>query len=400
LRGFAANSRQQVLNTSSSIAAPSDMTEVLPGRDPSPRNPTSHFSKCHPDSGLMLGGTLTPTPVAAPELALSLPSSWDDVYGRSIHTYLAHGADDPVSMIADSFLASIRSEYRLVAIADGAGHGSDPRLASQIAVLTFWAALEHRLNSTLRSGAASIRNILDDLVPAIKQVQATILAASAAQTTLLGGVILAQAPSPVSSWPFVFVGASVGDCKCYRVSRKTGLCVEITAEDPGKSLRFAGALLGRESESDRIDRFVCPLLEDDILVLMTDGVHDNLDPTVLKIPPSLLGHPTDSWNHLLESDPTNMNASRCSFREQRLMQVISPHLFDLSPRSVVESLLSYVTQLTQPLRDADETGRMLQERWNEIPHADAIRQKNEVHRIQREAPGKYDHATVVAMAVR
>jgi len=114
-------------------------------------------------------------------------------------------------------------------------------------------------------------------------------------TTLLGGVVLEldEDDAKKCNAPFIFICASIGDCKAFFCSSVTGEVVDITTgtrppsaitnvNDPGGRL---GPYVGKEGSADlrNLSVFSMPAHEGDILLLVSDGVYDNLDPQQLGI---------------------------------------------------------------------------------------------------------------------
>jgi len=110
----------------------------------------------------------------------------------------------------------------------------------------------------------------------------------AGTTTLLGGLLLKLKEE--DKWAWIFV--SIGDCKCFHYEASKDVIIDITAgnrqnvydaRDPGGRL---GPYVGN-GEPDLRNVFVYYRIceENDIILLLSDGVHDNLDPQTLGIPP-------------------------------------------------------------------------------------------------------------------
>ena len=212
--------------------------------------------------------------------------------------------------------------------------------------------------------------------------------------------------SPSSScfkWDWAFVGASLGDCKVYRYSRATEQVLEVTSDDQTKiSLRDAGGHLGKECLLDNLTCYFCPLDEGDFIICLTDGVHDNLDPETLRIPPSSLGIDADSWRHVATVEGVN---ARRKFREMRMSQVLGlNHLNNksvgLTPEMITERVLDYVKETTEDLRGGEEKGAVLQRDWEILDGEERMKMKSEVIWAQKNAPGKYDHSTCLVIEVQ
>ena len=94
---------------------------------------------------------------------------------------------------------------------------------------------------------------------------------------------LEREPSPVKKWAAIL--ATVGDCKAFLWRVGKGEVVEITEGNRHNSrdVRDCGGRLGPAQENCEPDlrnffTSFCVCEEGDLLMLMSDGVHDNLDP--------------------------------------------------------------------------------------------------------------------------
>jgi hypothetical protein len=113
---------------------------------------------------------------------------------------------------------------------------------------------------------------------------------SCGTTTLMAG-ILAEVDGDAGEWALVTV--SVGDCKAFVWSEKFERCVDVTAGNR-RNLRDArdpGGRLGPYLEGDLPDlrnlaSYFWPLSSKDVLLAVSDGVHDNFDPESLGLTPA------------------------------------------------------------------------------------------------------------------
>ncbi len=103
----------------------------------------------------------------------------------------------------------------------------------------------------------------------------------AGTTTMLAGVVL-ELETPESGKNFVFIFASIGDCKAYCYSPKTDTVQEITVGNRGGvDAKDPGGRLGPNFEGGAPDLrnlilygYLCE--EGDIIFIVSDGVHDNV----------------------------------------------------------------------------------------------------------------------------
>jgi hypothetical protein len=233
----------------------------------------------------------------------------------------------------------------------------------------------------------------------VTKAQELVTAIGTDHTTLLSGMIISAETTATNPWPYLFLGVGIGDCKCYRWSKSTGLCEEITQDPPAKHMRDPGGFLGVDSPANLVFAYLAPLNDGDIMIAMTDGIHDNLGPATLKISPRYFGFTYDDWQDLEDDEPVQTREVKRQFRQRRLEQLLGAYSEQVSTQAVVERILDYTVQITGPLRSAEENGLRLQRLWDTMEPAEAQKLKREVMQLQRTAPGKYDHATVFAIKV-
>lgn len=195
---------------------------------------------------------------------------------------------------------------------------------------------------------------------------------------------------------YAFVFACVGDLKVFHCARKAdGSCVVVDvtrgdtkshsgdtkwrAEDPGGRI---GPQL-RESEIDgngrgtRADlrnlmtrRVLCS--PDDIIVMMSDGVADNLDPEVLGLPPA--ADATKEWKDLSEAQ---QHAEKTEWRTAFLADALRKSGW--RPRDFTRAVLRFCADTTRPSR------RFMEQNPGKALPCDF-----------KEFPGKQDHASLLA----
>lgn len=126
-------------------------------------------------------------------------------------------------------------------------------------------------------------------------------------------------------WAFVF--ANVGDCKAFVYSPATRTARDITKQNraASSSARDCGGRLGPYKEDSgepdlRNLDLRCELIDEgDIIIAVSDGVHDNLDPSMLGWTPSELHLAGSTWD---EIPPEAAEAAKAKFREQRLANLL------------------------------------------------------------------------------
>src|SRR5690606_18103380 len=103
-------------------------------------------------------------------------------------------------------------------------------------------------------------------------------------TTFIGGILF-ELDSALDRWAFIC--ASVGDCKAflYRAASRTVVDItlfnrtELDVRDPGG--RLGPHLKGGAPDTRNLQLFWEACDDEDIIILMSDGIHDNLDPELL-----------------------------------------------------------------------------------------------------------------------
>jgi len=220
---------------------------------------------------------------------------------------------------------------------------------------------------------------------------------------------------------FGFLFISVGDCKAFRFrpnSNRPSLSSSLTPQPPstprlGLSVPSSKAedltfhsREGSLSESDcggRLGPFLDGNLpdlrnlslrhvtcrRDDLLILVSDGVHDNLDPYQMGLAPcdpSVGGPQVTKWDQLdgMDVGPDGPEGLKARFRERKLASLISslPPNDRVSPKAVVARLLRHCIEV-----NSRATRWMIENPFKRIP-------TNYV-----DYPGKMDHTTCICVRV-
>ncbi len=126
---------------------------------------------------------------------------------------------------------------------------------------------------------------------------------------------------------YAFVCASIGDCKAFLYSPKEKKATDITlgnragldATDPGGRL---GPFVGRTGDPDlrNLHLYFSLCCEGDIIIVMSDGVHDNLDAYSLGKTPEAVGFPAGTdWKDVT---PQQLGIAKSNFMCKKLVEVI------------------------------------------------------------------------------
>jgi len=125
-------------------------------------------------------------------------------------------------------------------------------------------------------------------------------------------------------WAFVFI--SIGDCKCFHYMSDKQCCEDITvgnrmnitdARDPGG--RLGPHHKNGDPDLRNLELFWVGCYEDDMILVVSDGVHDNLDPQSLGYSPSQFELPHDNWD---EIDSTQCMNIKSKFMNEYITKII------------------------------------------------------------------------------
>lgn len=222
--------------------------------------------------------------------------------------------------ICDRLSVQLFENRVVAALADGCNWGPMPRKAAKRACKAYreFISEHHRAITSIKAAGTVICAALATAHNAIQE-GAPELGPDPGTTTICAGLLLeidydlgvsggsdvssaAAAAALASDWdgsPFVWVFASLGDCKCFHYSKQTREVTDLTAgnrsglldpTDPGGRIGGRGA--------PRIGNFVVdhkPCEEGDLVMIMSDGVHDNLDPVQRGKEPSYFQEECDDW---------------------------------------------------------------------------------------------------------
>jgi len=204
-------------------------------------------------------------------------------------------------------------------------------------------------------------------------------------TTLLGGLLLpleshAVSDGRISQPRWAFVCCSIGDCKAFVYSKRKISEVTVGSRYGSADASDCGGRLGPQLEMGAPDLrnlqlFFHPLTEGDMLLLCSDGVHDNFDPEHLGKSPKDVGLSATEWSLV---EPVDAQQIKDIYRARYLEDLLvgSKELDE-----VVDKLLIHSKATTASSRF-----------WMEQNKA---RLPSDYTRF----PGKMDHTTCVAIRV-
>ena len=187
-----------------------------------------------------------------------------------------------------------------------------------------------------------------------------------------------------NQWALVF--GNVGDCKIFLYSHETKKVKDITFSNRAESLdaRDCGGRLGPCKQPDgkpdlRNLQVACKIVHtNDIIIAVTDGFHDNLDPQLLGHSPREFGEVEDNWSKL---DCAYAEKIKTKFREDTLCNLI--HSIETAhPVDICNTLVKYCNTITEPSRKFMEENPSI-----ELPDDYST------------YPGKMDHTTCICVKV-
>lgn len=310
---------------------------------------------------------------------------------RSVSTYphLPTGEKDG-EPIADRLYVQVHENRALVAVADGCNWGKRPQMAAKDAVSAVTGYLAEKQEM--------IRDVQDAghfLLRSFAEAHKRIVAGKediweAGTTTLLSALCLELEQGPASEGPsWGLLCASVGDCKAFIASRLNREVIDVTSgnrnnvvdgRDPGGRL---GPYVGNGWPDLRNLRlYFCPCEPNDLVLIVSDGVHDNLDPQTLGKLPRDLKNPKCGAATTWDEVPHDTLMKVKSEYMRNLLRELIFSTDDTSPSSITERLIRHCLEATRKAREFMENNP------NKKQPVDYI-----------EFPGKMDHTTCVTFVV-
>lgn len=185
----------------------------------------------------------------------------------------------------------------------------------------------------------------------------------------------------------MFVCASIGDCKIYHYSASTKTFSDITynnredsldPSDPGGRLGPFGKTAAPDLRNLDLYSTVC--CKGDLIICVSDGVHDNLDPQLLGITPSELSiKDYTTW----EEVPPSVACIVKSKFALRLLNILHNDIDEpLTAKRSVNILINHALKVTSTTRE-----------WAQL------NPRFKLPEDYRKFPGKVDHTTCVAFEV-
>ncbi|KAH3758246.1 cyclophilin B [Pelomyxa schiedti] len=316
--------------------------------------------------------------------------------------------------LCDHFQAKLCSGGRaFLCVTDGCNWGAKPKEAAARASSTFINFLFEK-----SFGATSVREYGALMIQALAHAHNAIVwdkhdIVEVGTTTLLGVTCVPtrigwenEPDESVKYSKWACIVLSIGDCKAFRWSAKEKKVFEITyskqviqllnndtfssknrgtldPSDPGG--RIGPFLVGGAPDLRNLSLYYAPCHKHDIIILLSDGVHDNLEAPSLAVEPGdLIPDFVDkNWDEATALNPDLASKAREDFMTGKLTELISPDAEQPQVDQVVERIINYCVDVTNPSRtflEKNPRGR--------LPHDFKM------------YPGKLDHTTCMALSLR
>lgn len=294
--------------------------------------------------------------------------------------------------ICDYFSVCWSVSHTVITVTDGCSWGVKPQKAATLANAAFSSYLhKHSVDVT------NLQNLQLILLGALRKAQQSIYKDASdpwdtGTTTLLGGLLIPYSDS--DNWGFMSVG--VGDCKAFLWDSLKSQVFDITAAarlyvvdptDPGGRL---GYFLGDTGEPDLRNLAINfqQVNEGDLIILCSDGVHDNLDPESLGLQPNQSPYPEarlsiEDWadpSVPLEAKNTAKSKHMCAALTEIIRSFKDPN--QTSTKEIVDQIIQHVLSVTQSSRDF-----LKQNPKTKLPSD------------YKQYPGKMDHTTCVCVRI-
>lgn len=333
-------------------------------------------------------------------------------YGIGISLYEQHPISGKISgePIADSFAICARKNNTILMVADGVNWGEKSRLAARCAMYGAMKYLNYKVFERNHK-PENTQDVVRLLRKALDEAHRAIIAKDGGLTTLCLCMIC-----PVeNSDQHAVCCVNVGDSFAYIYASNHGIReVTVGSHDVGseRDIRDAGGAIGPvDGLNPELHNLTCSVTfcrKGDIVFLVTDGVSDNFDPVVTKI--ALPERAQDSNFHTREKYSSNNSLTvkpeltpqeRHIYAMKEMERVA--HEYELvteeacSAQSFCGALLQHVLALTNDKRKIIENPAI----YTRTRMTKKERQTRDSAIVEKmsKAPGKLDHASIVAVEV-
>ncbi|CAG2250767.1 PP2C-like domain-containing protein CG9801 [Mytilus edulis] len=326
-------------------------------------------------------------------------------YGICISLYEQHPVNGKMSgdPIADAFAICARKNNCILLIADGVNWGEKSRLAARCALYGAMKYLNKHVYDKLNQ-PRNTREVVEILRNSFDQAHQTILSKDGGLTTMCACMICPMKGSKEFSVCCVNVGDSYG----YILGERRGIReITVGSHDISseRDIRDAGGAIGPVHGSDpELQNLTCSMTfasEGDIVFLTTDGISDNFDPVVTKvaIPRQVNGESAqDISNSEVIIKPEMEPGERHIYGMKEMERVINEQELvteeQCTAQSLCSTLVQHVLMLTDSKRKVLENPSLYKRR--RMTQDQRQIRDSEIKKKMAKAPGKLDHASIVA----
>jgi len=224
-------------------------------------------------------------------------------------------------------------------------YGPSCKETSALARNTFLETLrEEKIHTTFDALGAVLRAIHSSHEAIIKQENVS----NTDSISLIGGCLLCLY-SLDSVKKYIFIYASIGNCKAFYWDQTTKIVTDISDENYIDNMSSIGKGPTVDLESG-IQMYMHECQDkDDILLLMSPIVYQNCDPVYLGIKPKDIGLKGKTWMK------PKLRGDRSQFWCDRLTKIINDR-GSLSIDKIVESIIDNTMDVTEPRRSTKEIG--------------------------------------------
>lgn len=334
-----------------------------------------------PDAGIAKNGHPNRSKVATQYLA-----------GQSLSTFEKSSNE---SLVVDCFVVDLLPNGSIIGISDGVKAGVPSRNASVAGLTAATEFLRTRLGG-LKDKKPKVQDLISLLFNSVKAGHQAILNLGAGTADVCLGLVVRLYQENELSPSWAFLGANLGVNKCYCWSNRTKKVTEITCLLSKGSIGIGDkgpmeVLMASTYNSDTaLVSYFYPCEDGDIIFMLSDGLHSNFDPEVLRSSPSCLGFTTSNWSALAVLSPEEMQHRKQLFLEDLITDLLGDATM---PRAMVDRLMDFVVEVTMEKRE-------FMEKFSAIDQRKLTRQARvELRDVLKKMRGRLGHATCVAVKV-
>jgi hypothetical protein len=268
------------------------------------------------------------------------------------------------------FVPAVYTQFSLSFTGCGWGEGSAH--AAQLAVKEFLSSL-----AASRIDFTTVEKLSTYMIEAVNNAHSAVLdrfRVGIGTTTLLGGVLVKAADGRT-----LCCYVSIGDCKLFFLNPATSKVSELpngkrsptNLNDPGGRIGITDESNVRNSLPDVRNLYVgCQVLDPSgVLLMMSDGVHDNFNPSALgKSPAQVFGERAQAYKSWTDVPEQEAIREASNYRERAIENlIVSKQLQSL--QQITGAIIAYCADTTKPAREVMEQGKRAPEGHGKMDHA-------------------------------